>query len=78
MIKSLAQLQSNEGGVVVELQGGFGAIRKLEAMGIRPGKRVVKVSSQPMRGPVIVSVDGYQIALGFGVASKVIVDTSLR
>ncbi|RKY60385.1 MAG: ferrous iron transport protein A [Candidatus Latescibacterota bacterium] len=76
MKKSLAQLRANEEGVVVEVQGGWGMIRKLEAMGIRPGKKVVKLSSQVMRGPVVVSVDGYQIALGFGVANRVVVETS--
>ena len=76
MKKSLAQLRANEEGVVVEVQGGWGMMRKLEAMGIRPGKKVVKLSSQVMRGPVVVSVDGYQIALGFGVASRVVVETS--
>jgi len=75
MIKSLAQLQPNEEGVVVELRGGWGMVKKLEAMGIRPGKKIVKINSQIMRGPVIVSVDGNQIALGFGVASRVVVDT---
>lgn len=75
MRKSLVQLMPNEEGVVVEVQGGWGMARKLEAMGIRPGKKVVKVSSQIMKGPIIVSVDGYQIALGFGVANRVIVDT---
>jgi ferrous iron transport protein A len=43
-------------------------------MGIRPGKRVTKVSSMLMRGPVTVQVDGTQLAMGFGMARRIIVE----
>jgi len=49
-------------------------IRKLEAMGLRPGKVVTKVSSQFMAGPVTVIVDGRQMAMGRGIAARVMVE----
>jgi len=43
-------------------------------MGVRPGKDITKVSSAPMKGPVTVSVDRCQIAIGYGMAQKVTVE----
>jgi len=70
----LTQLDEGESGVVVDIQGGYGLIRRLESLGIRVGKKVTKVSSQFMRGPVTVRIDNYQVALGFGMARKVLVE----
>ena len=70
----LTQLEEGESGVVVDIQGGYGLIRRLESLGIRVGKKVTKVSSQFMRGPVTVRIDNYQVALGFGMARKVLVE----
>lgn len=61
-------------GKVVEIQGGRGLIARLSAMGVRPGISITKVSGQIMRGPVIVSVGNTRIAIGFGMASRVIVE----
>jgi len=32
------------------------------------------VSAQFMRGPVTVRIDGFQVALGFGMAKKILVE----
>lgn len=69
----LTQLQEGKTGVVVEIQGGHGLIRRLESLGIRTGKKITKVSSQFMRGPITVRIDNFQVAIGFGMARKVIV-----
>lgn len=60
-------------GVVVEIQGGLGLTRRLEAMGIRPGVDLAKTSGPYLRGPVTVRLGNTQVALGFGMASRVIV-----
>jgi ferrous iron transport protein A len=70
----LTQLEEGESGVVVDIQGGYGFIRRLESLGIRVGKKVTKVSSQLMRGPITVRIDNYQVALGFGMAKKIFVE----
>ena len=69
----LTQLEEGKSGVVVEIQGGYGLVRRLESLGIRVGKKITKVSSQFMRGPITVRIDNYQVALGFGMARKVII-----
>ena len=73
---SLVGLQVGQSGVVVQVQGGQGLVNRLSAIGIRPGKRVTKVSAMLMRGPVTVQVDRAQVAIGFGMARRIIVDSS--
>jgi len=71
---TLAQLQPGQSGTVVQIQGGHGPVRRLNALGIVPGKRVTKVSSMLMRGPVTIEVDRVRIAIGFGMARRIIVE----
>ena len=73
---SLAEMKMGQSGVVVGIAGGMGAMRRLQALGIRVGKRIIKQSAMVMRGPITVKVDGTVIGLGYGIASKVIVDVS--
>lgn len=70
----LTQLEEGESGVVVDIQGGYGLTRRLESLGIRVGKKVTKVSSQLMRGPVTVRMDNSEVAIGFGMARKILVE----
>jgi len=68
----LAFLGEGEVGRVVEIRAGRGLTRRLIAMGIAPGMKVrVLKSSGP--GPILVEVGQTRIALGRGVAMKVIV-----
>jgi ferrous iron transport protein A len=71
---SLACMKPGQIGILVEIRGGHGMIRRLEALGLRLCKRIRKVSSMLMRGPVVVEVDGFQIAIGYGMASRIIVE----
>ena len=74
MIIDLTQMQPGETGIVEEVQGGHGIVRKLQSMGLRPEKKITKVSSHFWRGPQTVEVDNIQIAVGFGMAKKILVD----
>jgi len=68
----LAFLGEGEVGRVVEIRAGRGLTRRLIAMGIAPGTKVrVLKSSGP--GPILVEVGQTRIALGRGVAMKVLV-----
>ncbi len=71
---TLVRMQSGQSGIVVQIQGGHGLVSRLSALGIRPGKRITTVSSMFMRGPVTVQVDRAQVAIGFGMASRIIVE----
>jgi len=71
---ALAQMQTGQSGTVVQIQGGYGLVNRLNALGIRPGKRITKIGSMLMRGPVTIQVDRAQVAIGFGMAKRVIVE----
>ena len=70
---SLTQLRSGQRGRIIRIIGGRGLACKLEALGIREGEEIEKVSEQWMRGPVLLKHGHSQVALGFGMASKVFV-----
>ncbi|MBN2463312.1 MAG: ferrous iron transport protein A [Dehalococcoidia bacterium] len=61
-------------GTVIQILGGRGLIRRLDALGIRPGRKVTKISSMFFRGPVTFKSDHTQVAIGFGMANKILVE----
>jgi len=71
---TLAEMRTGQTGTVVGVLGGRGLIQRLDAMGIRPGKKVTKVSSTLFRGPVMLRVNSTQVAVGFGMARKILVE----
>lgn len=70
---ALTELAEGEKGVVVKALGGFGLVRRLAEMGLTPGTEVKLVKKGSFSGPVEVEVRGVALALGRGVASKVLV-----
>jgi ferrous iron transport protein A len=70
----LSRMVAGQSGRVVQVQGGQGMINRLSALGIRPGKRVTKISSVFMRGPVTIQVGNGQVAIGYGMAKRIVVD----
>ena len=73
---SLAQMRPGQKGRIVGIDGGYGLACKLDALGIRVGKEITKISAQWMRGPVLLRQDNTQAAVGFGMASRVLVEVS--
>jgi len=71
---TLAEMRTGQTGIVVGVLGGHGLIQRLDALGIRPGKKVTKLSSTLFRGPVMLRVNNTQVAVGFGMARKIIVE----
>jgi len=74
MIVNLTQMQTGETGIVKEIQGGHGFVRKLQSMGLRLEKKITKVSSHFWHGPQTVEVDKIKIAVGFGMAKSILVE----
>jgi ferrous iron transport protein A len=70
---TLAQMQNSQSGVVIEIQGGCGVVDRLSTLNIRPSRRITKVSSMLVRGPITIQVGSAQVAIGFGMAKKIIV-----
>jgi len=56
-VTTLATMKPGESGLVVDVRGGHNVVERLASLGIRPGKRVVKVSSMLLGGPVTVEVE---------------------
>lgn len=74
MIVDLTQLKSGEEGVVRKIIGGPGLVRRLENMGIRTGRKIRKMSSHFWHGPQTVKVGTTNLALGYGMAKKILVE----
>jgi len=69
----LAFLSVGEGGVIVEMQGGRGMTQRLSEMGFTNYTQV-RVLSSSSPGPVLVGVRGARIAIGRGIAMKIMVN----
>lgn len=57
---------------VIDVSGGYGSIRRLYEMGIVPGSEVKVVFNSA--GPTVLEKNGTRIAIGKGLAMKVIVE----
>ena len=57
---------------VAEVRAGWGAGRRLADMGLVPGIQIQVVNSQ-RHGPVIINLRGSRLALGRGIAQKILV-----
>ncbi len=71
---TVRKMRAGQRGKVVEIRGGEHLASRLNALGIRPGKQITKVSSMIMRGPATIQVDRSQVAIGFGMAGKIVVE----
>lgn len=69
----LLGLDEGEQAVVIRACGGCGLVRRLTEMGLTPGVEVRLLRKCPFHGPVKLEVRGVELALGYGVASKVLV-----
>lgn len=71
---SLVDMKSGQTGVIKKVQGSANFGLKLNQLGLREGKRIKKISSVFNRGPVTINVDNYQVAVGYGKATRVLVE----
>ncbi|MDD5679642.1 MAG: FeoA family protein [Candidatus Omnitrophica bacterium] len=72
---SLAHLKPDQDGKVSEILGGGGLQHRLTSMGLHIGMKITKLSHIGLRGPVVIKVGRSVLALGHGMAAKVIVET---
>lgn len=73
MQQTLSGMQNGQSGTVINIRGGGLILNRLSSLGIRPGQRITKVSAMFMRGPVTVQLGGSQVAIGHGMARRIIV-----
>ena len=73
-LTTLDRMAAGQAGTVAQISGGRGFVNRLQALGIRPGKRITKVSAMFMRGPITIQMDNAQFALGLGMARRILVE----
>lgn len=71
---TLNSMKTGERGILIRIDGGYRMVERLAALGIRPGKRVTKISSMFMSGPVTIQIDEAQIAIGYRMSNKIIIE----
>lgn len=72
-ILPLRDLPNGTSAVVSEMPSQDGCAERLEALGLRVGKVIEKVSGMPFHGPVTLLLDGRQIAIGWKISSCILV-----
>ena len=74
MILTLTEMKLGQVGIVCDVKGGLGATERIRSMGIRIGKKIKKTGSNFGRGPQTVLIDNYKVAIGYGMATKIMVE----
>lgn len=70
---SLASARRGSRVEVLEIAGGRTAVRTLAQLGIRPAVVVHVLRAAPLGGPVLVESNGGRVAIGRGLARKILV-----
>lgn len=73
MEKLLTELGPGEQGIVAAIQGGRGLQARLRSLGLAEGQKIRKVSALAWGGPVVVEVKRTQVAIGRGMAGRIVV-----
>ena len=71
----LSMVSTGETVKLAAVRAGWGLQRRLADLGLTPGVRV-RVVSSGKPGPVVLDVRGSRLALGYGVAHKIMVSAS--
>ncbi len=69
----LSLLSPNQRAKVVSISGGRGLVKRLNDMGFSLGAEVM-VLNRAMAGPLMVMVKGTRVAIGRGLATKIMVN----
>jgi len=73
---TLIQMKEHKKGVVIEISGGSALRHRMMSMGIYAGREITKLNHFALRGPVTIKVGRTVLALGHGMAGKVILEES--
>jgi ferrous iron transport protein A len=74
MSTTLDKVYENRKSQVIDIQGGQRIRQRLGQMGIHPGDIITILRYGALRGPILIEIHGSQVALGRGIASRVIVE----
>lgn len=73
-VMSLTMLEDNQTGIIVTIQGGEKAAKRLADLGLTPGTEITVTGRTFFSGPVRIDVFGSKLVLGRGLASKIMVE----
>jgi len=69
-------MKAGQKGKLIEITGGGNLHDRLMSMGLNKGRELTKLSHIGLRGPVVVKAGRTILALGHGVASKMVIETA--
>lgn len=72
----LTSLAIDQAAIVRHFIGGQHFQHKLRMMGIREGKVVKLLASQPLMGPIVIEIDRRELTIGRRMAKHIIVETA--
>ena len=75
LMKRLLEIQPGNSVRVIDFDGGINLRSKLTQYGIHPGDCLRLLRRAPLGGPLLVACNEREIALGRGVADKIIVES---
>ena len=70
----MLQMKRNQRGRVLDISGGSALLGRMMSMGLYPGREITKVDQMALRGAVTIKVGRAVIALGHGMAAKIILE----
>ncbi|GAB4373662.1 MAG: FeoA family protein [Calditrichia bacterium] len=73
-MKTLLEVPAQKTVKIVSIVGGKGARQILAQMGIGVGSRITVSRNAPFSGPLLIKAHGTTIALGRGIAKKLLVE----
>jgi len=73
-VKSLVEVESGKKVKIIDITAPPGQRRRLMNLGLIPGEVVRILKSAAFHGPILVEINGREVALGRGVASRIVVE----
>ena len=70
----LVDLKEGQKAIIITVIGGWGAVKKLADLGLTPNTEIEILKRIPYRGPIEIQARGSNLVLGWGIASKVMVE----
>ena len=76
MISSILELEVGMKGKILEIRGGRNVKQRLTDLGLTVGTEIILLDKSPFTGPILLLVRGSRLAIGRGIATKIIVQCS--
>lgn len=70
----LTRMRDGQSGKIMQVSGSKGIADRLTALGIRQGQSITRIGGMYLHGPVTVKVEKTQVAIGFGMANRILVE----